>query len=374
MTESRFFEPPPALTVGEIAALTGAQLRAGTDLARRIANIAPLDSASPGDLSYVESAKYLDQLKATRAGACFMIERFEAAAPKGLAVLVSRDPQRDFTNVARQMYESALRPSSLFGSAGIAPGAFVHPSAKVDAGASVDPGAVIGPGAEIGVGTMIGAGAVIGPLVHIGRECSIGANSTVTHATIGDRVTIHPGCHIGQDGFRYLPGGKGHLKVPQIGGVVIGDDVEIGAGTTVDRGGISDTVIGQGTKIDNLVQVGHNVVIGRHCIIAAQVGIAGSVTIEDFAMFGGSVGIAPHVTIGKGAKLAGRSGVISDVPPGQTYGGYPAIPRGRWLRQQVTLDRLTTRDKRIDSPSISDAGQGDEAPTTSPPTAPTRLR
>ena len=356
MSESRFFEPPAGMTVGEIAALTGAQPRAGADLSRRISNVAPLDMAGSGDLAYVESSKYLGQLESTRAGACFMAERFAAAAPKHLVVLVSRDPHRDFTSVARKMFENALRPASLFGSAGIAPGSFVHPTAKIEASVTVDPGAVVG------------------PLVRIGRDCSVGANSTITHTTIGDRVIVHPGCHIGQDGFGYVPAAQGLVKVPQVGSVVIQDDVEIGAGTAIDRGGIRDTVIGEGSKIDNLVQIGHNVVIGRHCVIAALTGISGSVTVEDFAMFGGAVGIAPHVTIGKGAKLAGHSGVISDIPPGQAYGGYPAIPRGKWLRQQVTLGHLTARDKRIDSPSISDAGQPDEAPATAPPIAPSRPR
>jgi UDP-3-O-[3-hydroxymyristoyl] glucosamine N-acyltransferase len=374
MSQSRFFEAPSGMTVGEIVALTGAQPQAGTDLSHRISNIAPLDGAGAGDVSYIESSKYRDALKSTRAGACFMTERFEPDAPKGVIVLVSREPHRDFTNVARKMHDDALRPASLFGSTGVAPGAFVHPSAKIGAGASVDPGAVVGPHAEIGAGTAIAAGAVIGPQVRVGRDCSIGANSTITHTTMGDRVIVHPGCHIGQDGFGYVGGAKGHLKIPQIGSVVIGDDVEIGAATTIDRGGFRDTVIGDGTKIDNLVQIGHNVVVGRHCIIVALAGISGSVTIEDFALIGGMVGIAPHVTVGKGAKLAARAGVISDIPPGQTYGGMPAIPQRRWMRQQAMVAQLTERGKQIDSPPISGAGQSDDAPNPAPPVAPTRQR
>ena len=367
MSESRFFEPPSAITIGEIVALTGAQPRTGTDLSRRITNVAPLEMAGSGDITYLESGKYLERLKTTRAGACLMTERYEAAAPAGLVVLISSDPHRDFTAVARKMYSDALRPASLYGSnGGVAQGAFVHPSAKLDAGVTVDPGAVVGPRAEIGEGTVIGAGTVIGPLVRIGSECSIGPNSTVTHATIGNRVIIHPGCRIGQDGFGYVPSAKGHVKVPQIGSVVIQDHVEIGAGTTIDRGGLRDTVIGEGTKIDNLVQIGHNVAIGRHCIIVGQTGISGSVTIEDFAMLGGAVGIAPHVTIGKGARLAARSGVMSDVPPGQTFGGYPAIPRRKWLRQQVVLERMARHDKPIESPPLSDTGQADDSPASTP--------
>jgi UDP-3-O-[3-hydroxymyristoyl] glucosamine N-acyltransferase len=198
---------------------------------------------------------------------------------------------------------------------------------------------------------VIGANAVIGPKVRIGRDCSIGAGTNLTHAVIGDRVVIHPGCHIGQDGFGYVSGAQGHVKVPQVGSVMIRDDVEIGAGTTIDRGGMRDTQIGEGSKIDNLCQIGHNVVIGRQCIVVALTGISGSVTIEDHAVLAGAVGVAPHVTIGKGAVLAARSGVMSNIPPGETWGGYPARPRTEWLRQQATLARLTRRQGKAPRPA-----------------------
>ena len=358
------------MTIGEIVALTGAQPRPGTDLSHRVTNVAPLDMAGSGDISFVESTKYLDRLKTTRAGACLIPERFEAQAPDDVILLRSREPHRDFTVVARQMYSYALRPASLFDHTGVAAGAQVHPSAKIDRGATVDPGAVVGPRAEIGAGTVIAASAVIGPKVRIGRDCSIGANSTITHATIGDRVIVHPGCNIGQDGFGYVPSAKGHIKVPQIGGVVIQDDVEIGAGTTIDRGGLRDTVIGQGTKIDNLVQIAHNVVIGRHCIIVAQSGISGSVTIEDFVVLGARVGVIPHMTIGKGAQIAARSSVARPVPPGVRWGGAPAKPVRQWFREMTTLERIAARSETVESPPISDASQGDDAPAS----APTRSR
>jgi UDP-3-O-[3-hydroxymyristoyl] glucosamine N-acyltransferase len=173
------------------------------------------------------------------------------------------------------------------------------------------------------------------------------------HALIGDRVVIHPGCRIGQDGFGYIPGDTS-LKIPQTGRVIIEDDVEIGAGTAIDRGGIRDTIIGEATKIDNLCQIGHNVVIGRRCFVAAQSGLSGSVTLEDFAALGGAVGLAPHVRIGAGARVAARSGVMNDIPPKQTWGGYPARPRMQWMRQQAVLARLIAPDEKTASSTPPD--------------------
>src|SRR5690606_20431158 len=190
-------------------------------------------------------------------------------AGAGMALLLSQDPYRAYVTVARALFESELRPRSSFGARGVDPGASVHSEARLEDGVIADPGAVVGPGAEIGSGTVIGANAVIGAEVRIGRDCSIGPGATILNALVGDRVTIHPGARIGQDGFGFVPGRSGHIKVPQIGRVIVQDDVEIGAGTTIDRGAGRDTMIGEGTKIDNQVQIGHNVSIGRHCVIVA---------------------------------------------------------------------------------------------------------
>jgi UDP-3-O-[3-hydroxymyristoyl] glucosamine N-acyltransferase len=339
MSEPQFFQSPAGLTVGEIGELTGAKLRPGAQLNQLITNVAPLDRAGPCDLVFLDSAKYADALGSTGAGACLTTERFAANAADRLSVLCTPEPYAAFVAVACKLFPDALRPSSLFGSKGVAAGAIVHPSAQIENGVSIDPGVVIGPRAAIGAGTAIAATVAIGADVQIGRDCSIGPGASIIHALIGDNVIIHAGCRIGQDGFRYQMGAKRHIKVPQLGRVIIQDNVEIGAGTAIDRGASGDTVIGEGTKIDNLVQIGHNVTIGRNCIIVAQCGISGSVVLEDNAVLGGQVGIADHLTIGEGAMIGAKSGVGSNVPAGEKWLGFPAWPAGEFLRATTALRR-----------------------------------
>jgi UDP-3-O-[3-hydroxymyristoyl] glucosamine N-acyltransferase len=349
MTEPQFFPRPKGLTVQEIVALTGAVARPGVPADRRVTGIAPLDRAGPTDLVFLQNKKYAGQVAHTRAGICLTTEAFAARVPAHVAVLVSPIPYRAFVQVAHALYPDAKRPSSLFEADGVSLGALVHPTARLESGVVVDPAAVVGPRCEIGSGTTIAATAVIGPDVRIGRDCYIGAGVTLTHALVGDRVIIHPGARIGQDGFGYLPGFTGHGKVPQVGRVIIQNDVEIGANATIDRGAIRDTVIGEGSKIDNLVQIAHNVEIGRHCLIASQTGISGSTTVGDFVMMGGKVGITDHITIGTGAQIAAGSGVMSNIPPGTKWGGSPAEPARDWLKGQAALRRLARQGGRNDS-------------------------
>ena len=338
-----FIEPNCELTVGEIAALTRAKLRDGDPADRRINNIAPLETAGPSDITFLDKPKYVDALADTRAAACLIAPRFAVAAPRGLAVLETPHPYPAFIAVARKLFPEMLRPSSVFVTKDRAASAQVHPTARLEAGVTVDPLAVIGPRAEVGAGTLIGARTVIGPNVRIGRDCSIGPDATILHALIGDRVIIHPGVRIGQDGFGYLPSPLGHLKIPQTRRAIIQDDVEIGANTTIDRGATRDTMIGEGTKIDNLVQIAHNCSIGRHCLIVSHVGISGSVDVGDFVVLTGQVGIADHLTIGAGAVLGGRAGVMSNVPAGARWAGTPAATAADWKRGVVLLRRLARR-------------------------------
>jgi UDP-3-O-[3-hydroxymyristoyl] glucosamine N-acyltransferase len=343
MSEPIFIRARGPMTLAEIAALTGAELASDADPLRSFDGAKPLDVAGPSDLSFFENSRFLNAFRSTGAGACFVRAEHADDAPGGVGLLITQEPYRAYVTVARRLYERELKPGSVFAVRGVDPGASVHADAELEDGVMVDPGAVVGAGAEIGTGTVIGANAVIGAGVRIGRDCSIGPGASILHALIGDRVIVHPGARIGQDGFGYIPSRQGHLKVPQTGRVIVQDDVEIGAGTTIDRGAGRDTTIGEGTKIDNQVQIGHNVSIGRHCIIVAFVGVSGSVKIGDYVMMGGQAGVSEHVTIGDHARIAAGSGVIKDVPDGMAVMGAPARPAREFLRTAAALNRLASQ-------------------------------
>jgi UDP-3-O-[3-hydroxymyristoyl] glucosamine N-acyltransferase len=340
LAKIRFFPPSSAPTLAEVAGWSGAELASKDDAKLVVNDVAALDQAGPGDLTFLDNSKYLDAFRATRARAALVARRFAGAAPASCALLIAREPYHAMAKVMARLYPSAVRPGSTFDQAGVSTAAHVHPRARLEPGVVVDPGAVIGRDAEIGAGTVIGANAVIGPGVRIGRNGSIGATTTIAAALIGDRVVIHPGAHIGQDGFGFALGARGHLKVPQIGRVIIQDDVEIGAGVTIDRGANRDTVIGEGAKIDNLVQIGHNVIVGRHAVLVSQSGVSGSSVIGDFVALGGQAGIAGHLNIGAGAQVGAAAGVMTDIPAGERWAGAPAKPVREFFREVAVVKKL----------------------------------
>lgn len=334
MVDARFFTNHGPFTAGDLASVTGASLLVQGMGNRMLHDVAPLDRAGEKDCSFFDNSKYLAQFTSSKAGACFLRAKYAEMVPEGMAALIADDPYRCYALAAQRFYPQP-KPTP-----GIAPSASIHPTATIGRDTAIASGAVVGAHAIIGDGCSIGANSVIADGVTIGNGTSIGALTSISHAMIGQRVLIHRGVHIGQDGFGFALGREGHVKVPQLGRVVIEDDVEIGSGTTIDRGTGPDTLIGEGTKIDNLVQIGHNVQIGRRAVIIAQCGISGSTRIGDGAVLGGQAGLAGHLKIGAGAKIAAKSGVMDDIPPGASYGGYPAVPVVDWHRQTIALSRL----------------------------------
>ncbi len=288
----------------------------------------------------LDNKDYLDAFAASRAGAAIAEPRQAPRAPKGMALVLSEQPYRAFALMAQAFYPRPRPTGVVSGAAVVDEGAVLGPGCQIDAGA------VIAAGANIGARAAVAANATIGAGVTLGDDCIVGTSVSLSHCKIGDRVTLHPGARIGQDGFGFAIDPGGHIKVPQVGRVLIGDDCDIGANTTIDRGSMRDTVVGPGCWIDNLVQIGHNVELGRGCVIAAMAGISGSTKVGNFVAIGGQVGMAGHLEIGDGVQIAAQSGIMSDVPPGLTLCGTPAVPIKEFFRGVATLRRLArTRSK-----------------------------
>jgi UDP-3-O-[3-hydroxymyristoyl] glucosamine N-acyltransferase len=301
--------------------------------------VAPLQTAGPNEVSFLDNRRYASALEQTLAGAVIVHPDLQALVPAASVPIVTPEPYLAWARVAALFHPAPP----------VAPG--IHPSAILGESALIDPSTEVGPlcvieaGAEIGPGCRIGPCAIIGSGVVVGRDCRIGAHVSVSHALLGARVHVHPGARIGQEGFGFASTKTGYLTVPQLGRVILEDDVEVGANTTIDRGSARDTVIGAGSRLDNLVQIGHNVVLGRCCVIVAQVGISGSTVLEDFVRVGGQAAMAGHLRIGQGAHIGAQAGVISDLPSEAIVLGSPAQPKKEFFRQVATLKQLARRQK-----------------------------
>lgn len=309
--------------VAEVAKKIGCEVVAnGADISSvNMQALAPLGVAGDGDLTFFDNPKYMEQFLQCSASVCIIHPKYVSRAPAGVVLLTSEEAYTAYAKAAQMFYAS----KDLEG--GISPHADVHPSAK------------------IGKGCSIGAFTSIAENVVIGDNTEIGKNVTIRSAHIGSGCVVNNGVRIGQEGFGFAMGRGGHVKVPQLGGVVIGDFVEIGANSCVDRGAGPNTVIGNGTKIDNLVQIAHNVEIGEHCVIAGQTGVAGSTKIGDYAVLGGQAAIAGHLRIGAAAKVAGGAGVVKDIPPHTAVGGYPAVNIRDWHKASLMIEKMIKNKK-----------------------------
>ena len=339
MPDPNFFKKSKSFSVLELAELIDYDLSINGSRDIILDDVSALRSAQFNHLSFLDNIKYKDDFLKTNAGACFVSSKMAEFAPENVICLVTDTPYKAYALAAQAFYPDIYPEGS------IAPSAYISDSAKIGSGAFIGHNVVICENVVIGDNVWIEANTTIHHDVKIGAHCHIGSNVTISYSLLGEHVRVYPGARIGQDGFGFAIDLAGHVKVPQLGRVIIGDHVEIGANTTIDRGSGPDTIIGQGTWIDNLVQIGHNAEIGRGCVIVAQVGISGSAKIEDYVAIGGQVGIAGHINIGIGARIGAQAGVISDLPGGAEYIGSPAMPKRQFFRQIAALNRLIKKKK-----------------------------
>lgn len=343
MADPRFYDNAGPFTLASICEAVQAVPPAGAKESLRLDDVASLSGAGPSHLTFFSGDRRSSAaLSETRAGACLIPARGDFQLPAGCIAIRSASVQHSFAAIARLFY-----PRS--GLVEWTQSENIHPAARLGTNVVLGPGVVVGPGVEIGDGARIGPNTVIGRGVAIGRGCEIGGNVTISHAYIGDEVVILSGAQIGNPGFGFASSTAGHDKIPQLGRVIVQDRVEIGACTAIDRAALGDTVIGEGTKIDNLVQIGHNTRVGRHDVIVSQTGISGSCELGDFVVLGGQVGIGDHTRIGDGARLAARTGVVpGELPGGRDYGGMPAKPMREYAREIAVIKRLVQGTKKSD--------------------------
>jgi UDP-3-O-[3-hydroxymyristoyl] glucosamine N-acyltransferase len=330
--DPRFFYPLPALSVAELAERIGGKVLRGGD--RKVSAVAPLSSAGPEDVAFLGDRKFVAALGQTKAGCVIVPAEALDAVPADAAVIVSDEPQAAWARASQHLHRAVALTA-------IDPG-----EAAEDDSVTFEPGVVVGQGARVGRGSRIGANTVIGPGVQIGRDCLIGPQVSIAFALVGDRVRLMAGARIGEAGFGAARSRTGPVDIPQLGRVILQDGVTVGANSCIDRGAYEDTIIGESTKIDNLVMIGHNCVIGRNCLMAANTGISGSVTVGDNVIFGGKAGIGDHIRIGEGARVAAGAGVLSDIPAGETWSGYPAKPLRQFLRETIWLAKQASGKAR----------------------------
>lgn len=334
MADPRFFDNKGPFSVADLAAIAGGGAVVQGDGSVSILDVAPLDVAGDSHISFLDNRKYVAAFEATSARACIVAPDLADRAPDGMVLIVTPKPYRAYARIAHAFYPSALISSG------------VHPTASVDPEADIAPDAVVGAnavveaGAQIASGVEVGAGAVVGRGVSVGEGTRIGENASLSFCEIGARCELHAGVRIGTRGFGFDMSAEGHLDVPQLGRVILGDDIEVGANSTIDRGAGPDTVIGNGCKIDNLVQIGHNVRMGQGCVVVAQSGVAGSTEMSDFVVLAAQSGVGGHLKIAPGTQLAARSGIMRDTEPGSKLAGNPAIPAKEFFRQTAVLAKL----------------------------------
>lgn len=338
MADPRFYDNRGPIGLTDLCRRTQVSLPKNVDGDALVRDVAGLQQADPSQISFFADARAKEDFRSTKAGWCLTGSIGIVSTPETVTLIPCSAPSQAFAAVAGLFYPE--HELDIF-----AQEKQVHASARLGENVVLAPGVVIGPGAEIGDGTRIGANSFIGRGVAIGRDCALGPNVSVAFGYIGDGVVVQAGARIGGSGFGFASDVDGHTKIPQLGRVIVQDRVEIGANTTIDRGALADTVIGEGTKIDNLVQIGHNVRIGRNCILVSMVGLAGSVTVKDFAAIGGGACVAPHITIGQGTRVAAMAGVMRDLEDGETYSGIPARPARVFFREVATLAKLAKTGK-----------------------------
>ena len=340
MADPRFFEVEGPFNLEQLAQISGSKIGGNENSGTLFSDIASLRYASKNDVSFIDNPRYFDDFATTKAGVIILAPNMVSKAPSKAALLISKKPYLGYAKLTQAFYPAYFNKNG-----NIHVGASIDPSVTLEKNVVVETGAVIKEEVKISEGSFIGANTYIGRGVLIGSNCYISSNATLTHCIIGDNNIIHPGVRIGQDGFGFSPGRPKHTKINQLGRVIIGDNIEIGANTTIDRGSGDDTKIGDETKIDNLVHIAHNVQIGMGCFVTAQNGFAGSAKVGDFVSFGGQAAVTGHVTVGDGVQVSGQSGVTKDIAAGKTVAGNPAQDARQYWKGLATIKKIV-KEKR----------------------------